>query len=105
MAESEQFGRKRIRIEVDQSRGKYLGRFDYRVKCLPYCKKYGPKIGFENLEPHDLRRTYAQIGIDAGVTIQQVSRLLGHSSIQITQRYLNIELDLEQTVSDFILFD
>jgi integrase len=56
----------------------------------------------DDLAPHDLRRTFAQIGYEAGVGIVQISRLLGHSSVQTTQRYLNLDLDLETTASDFV---
>lgn len=62
----------------------------------------GGAIGKDGLAPHDLRRTYAQLGYEAGVPITQISKLLGHSSVATTQRYLNLELDLETTVSDFV---
>ena len=52
--------------------------------------EYANKLGFEDLAAHDLRRTYAQ---------------LGHSSVATTQRYLNLELNLESTISDFIPLD
>jgi len=65
-------------------------------------RKHGAMIGKPNLAPHDLRRTYAQLGFEAGVPVTQISRLLGHSSIETTQRYLNLELDLECTASDFV---
>ena len=54
------------------------------------------------LAPHDLRRTYAQIGYESGVPITQISKLLGHASVSTTQRYLNLALDLETTISDFV---
>lgn len=54
------------------------------------------------LAPHDLRRTYAQIGYESGVPITQISKLLGHASVATTQRYLNLDLDLETTISDFV---
>lgn len=66
--------------------------------------KCGMLIGRPELQPHDLRRTYAQIGLDHGIPIQQISILLGHSSILITQTYLNLELDLSETISDFVPF-
>ncbi|MCB0179828.1 MAG: site-specific integrase [Anaerolineae bacterium] len=62
----------------------------------------GAAIGKPDLAPHDLRRTYAQLGYEAGVPITQISKLLGHASVATTQRYLNLELDLETTVSDFV---
>jgi integrase/recombinase XerC len=64
----------------------------------------GAAIGKPGLAPHDLRRTYAQLGYEAGVPITQISRLLGHASVATTQRYLNLDLNLETTVSDFIPF-
>jgi len=67
-------------------------------------QKRGATIGKPSLQPHDLRRTYAELGRRAGVPISQISKLLGHSSIETTQEYLNIELDLEMTISDFVPF-
>ncbi len=58
-------------------------------------------IGNPALQPHDLRRTYVEPGRRAGVPISQISKLLGHASIETTQECLNIELDLEMTISDF----
>ncbi len=67
-------------------------------------QKRGKMIGKPELQPHDLRRTYAELGRRAGVPIAQISKLLGHASIKTTQEYLNIELDLEMTISDFVPF-
>jgi integrase len=67
-------------------------------------QKRGAMIDKPDLAPHDLRRTFAQLGFEAGVPITQISTLLGHASVETTQRYLNLELDLETTVSDFIPF-
>lgn len=72
------------------------------VGLFKIVRGYGEQIGKPDLAPHDLRRTYAQIGYDAGVPITQISRLLGHASVATTQRYLNLELDLETTISDFV---
>jgi len=67
-------------------------------------QEHGAAIGLPDLAPHDLRRTYAQLGFEAGIPITQIGRLLGHASVATTQRYLNLDLDLETTVSDFIPF-
>jgi integrase len=64
----------------------------------------GRRRQLSKLAPHDLRRTYAQIGYESGIAITQISRLLGHSSVTTTQRYLNLDLDLETTISDFVPF-
>ena len=72
------------------------------VAVFKVIRAYGVKIGKPDLAAHDLRRTFAQLGHAAGVPITQLSRLLGHESIETTQRYLNLELDLTTTASDFI---
>ena len=35
--------------------------------------------GIENLTPHDLRRTFATIAVEAGVGLGEIARLLGHT--------------------------
>ena len=82
------------------------------AKCKPSGWKKGRKlsrpskrlIGKDDLAPHDLRRSYAQIGFEEGVPITQLSTLLGHASVSTTQKYLNLALDLEVTASDFVPF-
>ncbi len=81
---------------------KKLGGSISAVAIFQLVRKYGVKIGIPDLAPHDLRRTFAQLGYEAGVPITQISVLLGHSSVATTQKYLNLNLDLETTVSDFI---
>jgi integrase len=65
-------------------------------------RKHGAMIGVKELDPHDLRSTHTQLGYDARVPITLISKLLGHSSIATTQSYLNLDLDIEVPVSDFI---
>ena len=72
------------------------------VAIFRVVRKHGALIGVPEVAAHDLRRTYAQLGFEAGVPITQISRLLGHSSVETTQRYLNLDLNLEVTISDFI---
>ena len=67
-------------------------------------RQKGVLIGKPELAPHDLRRTFAQLGYAAGVPVTQISKLLGHTNLATTQRYLNLDLDLETTASDFIPF-
>jgi len=75
------------------------------IGIFQIVRKHGAMIGIPELDPHDMRRTYAQLGYEAGIPLTQLSKLIGHSSISTTQRYLNLELDLENTVSDFIPLD
>lgn len=72
------------------------------VGIFMIVQRYGSRIGLPELAPHDLRRTFAQLGYNAGIPLSQVSKLLGHSSILTTQQYLNLEMDLDNTASDHI---
>lgn len=75
------------------------------VSLFRIVARYGKRVGKPTLAPHDLRRTYAQLGYEAGVPVTQISILLGHASIETTRRYLNLELDLQTTVSDFVPYE
>ncbi|SDP61421.1 Site-specific recombinase XerD [Actinopolyspora xinjiangensis] len=48
------------------------------------------EAALDGLTPHDLRHTYASWLLQRGVTIEQVSELLGHSTITMTQRYAHL---------------
>lgn len=58
---------------------KYGGHYTYNTLSW-HIKKYLPRYsGF-----HDLRHTFASNAINAGIPLEVVSRMMGHSSIQIT---------------------
>jgi integrase len=86
-------------------RSKKLGERMTTTALYNLVQKRGGMIGKENLQPHDLRRTFAQLGYEAGVAITQISTLLGHANLETTQRYLNLQIDLKATISDFIPFE
>lgn len=81
---------------------KELGESMSGVAIFQLVNRYGKAIGIPELAPHDLRRTYAQLGYEAGVPITQISTLLGHANVATTQKYLDLSLDLETSASDFI---
>ena len=85
-------------------RGDELGESLSTVGLFDLVRVKGALIGKPDLACHDLRRTFAQLGFDAGVPVTQISKLLGHTNLATTQRYLNLDLDLETTASDFIPF-
>lgn len=43
-----------------------------------------------HIRPHDLRHTYGSWLVQAGIPLQQVQKLLGHSSLSVTERYAKI---------------
>ncbi len=48
------------------------------------------ELNLEKFSSHQLRHTYATYLLKNGVDIHSVSKLLGHTSIQMTQRYLHV---------------
>jgi len=58
------------------------------------------EIGIERFGAHDLRRTCAKLCRKAGGDLEQIKFLLGHSSIQTTERYLGSEQDIAIAVND-----
>lgn len=60
------------------------------------------EIGIENFGAHDLRRTCAKLCRKAGGDLEQIKFLLGHSSIQTTERYLGSEQEIAVAVNDAI---
>ena len=60
------------------------------------------RAGIEKLAPHDLRRTCARLCHVAGGELDQIQFLLGHVSIQTTERYLGCKQKLRCAVNDRI---
>jgi integrase len=58
------------------------------------------QIRIEHFGAHDLRRTCAKLCRKNGGDLEQIKFLLGHSSIQTTERYLGSDQDIEIAVND-----
>ena len=58
------------------------------------------RAGIDKLAPHDLRRTCARLCHLAGGELDQIQFLLGHVSIQTTERYLGCRQKLRVAVND-----
>jgi integrase/recombinase XerD len=63
-------------------------------------QQYAGQLGFRHLAPHDLRRTCAKLCRKAGGKLEQIQLLLGHASVQTTERYLGTQQDLVEAVND-----
>ena len=64
--------------------------------------EYAKPLGFEKLAPHDLRRTCAKLCRASGGDLEQIQLLLGHASIQTTERYLGTKQNLTDAVNDHL---
>ncbi|MGA8310167.1 MAG: site-specific integrase, partial [Terriglobales bacterium] len=58
------------------------------------------RVGLERIAPHDLRRTCAKLCHDSGGELDQIQFLLGHASVQTTERYLGCKQNLGSPVND-----
>ena len=91
--------KKYLETRIDENPALFLGNKKQRMTrggcyflikhCLEYCNVKG--------SPHWLRHTFATKLIKSGMSIYTLSKLLGHSSPTITQRYAHLEImDLER---------
>ena len=62
--------------------------------------EHAANAGIEQLTPHDLRRTCAKLCRRLGGNLEQIQFLLGHSSIQTTEKYLGSEQEIVRAVND-----
>ncbi len=65
-------------------------------------KESARSIGVARLAPHDLRRTCARLCHASGGELEQIQFLLGHVSVQTTERYLGCKQRIRSAVNDRI---
>jgi integrase len=65
-------------------------------------RPYAEDAGVPGIAPHDCRRTCAKLCRAAGGELEQIQLLLGHASVQTTERYLGTKQDLVHAPNDGI---
>src|SRR5215469_8554687 len=65
-------------------------------------RPYAEAAGVPGIAPHDCRRTCAKLCRAAGGELEQIQMLLGHASVQTTERYLGTKQDLVHAPNDGI---
>jgi len=65
-------------------------------------KQYAGKVGIAKLAAHDLRRSCARLCHGAGGQLEQIQFLLGHVSVQTTEKYLGCKQRIQDAVNDKI---
>jgi integrase len=65
-------------------------------------RPYAEAAGIAGIAPHDCRRTCAKLCRAAGGELEQIQMLLGHASVQTTERYLGTRQDLVHAPNDGI---
>jgi site-specific recombinase XerD len=82
--------------------GRVLGEGMTEKAVWHIVKDSAKLIGVEKLAPHDLRRSCARLCHAAGGELEQIQFLLGHVSIQTTERYLGCKQRIRSAVNDRI---
>jgi site-specific recombinase XerD len=65
-------------------------------------QQYATDAGVPGIAPHDCRRSCAKLCRAAGGELEQIQLLLGHASVQTTERYLGTRQDLVNAPNDAI---
>lgn len=63
-------------------------------------RRHARAIGIPNLAPHDCKRSCARLCHVAGGELEQIQFLLGHRSVETTERYLGCKQRLRVAVND-----
>lgn len=82
--------------------GRILGEGMTEKAVWHIVKDSARRTGVEKLAPHDLRRSCARLCHAAGGELEQIQFLLGHVSIQTTERYLGCKQRIRSAVNDRI---
>lgn len=80
-------------------RGQPLTRFGVRYILAKYCKKArasAPTLEGKRLHPHSLRHSCAIHLLKSGVDLSTISHWLGHASINTTNRYATVDLEMKR---------
>ena len=65
-------------------------------------RNFAKSLGIEQIAPHDLRRSCARLCHVVGGELEQIQFLLGHVSVQTTERYLGSKQKIRDAVNDRI---
>jgi integrase len=63
-------------------------------------KRCAKRAGIGNLAPHDLRRSCARLCHGCRGELEQIQFLLGHASVQTTERHIGCKQKLKKAVND-----
>jgi len=63
-------------------------------------KEYAERLEVSKLAPHDLRRSCARLCHESGGELEQIQFLLGHVSVQTTEKYLGCRQRFRHAVND-----
>ncbi|MGY3189728.1 tyrosine-type recombinase/integrase [Lysinibacillus sp. TE18511] len=65
--------------------------------------KYSKRYNLPNINAHSIRRAYAKGLLDKGASVALISKALGHSSLDVTTQYLDLEVnEVAENLRDYL---
>lgn len=86
-------------IPTVASSGEPLTRFGVRYILAKYCNRASElrsSLATKRLHPHSMRHSTAVHLLKAGVDLTTISSWLGHASIETTNRYATVDLEMKR---------
>lgn len=80
-------------------RGQRLSRFGIRYILAKYCQRAAgacPTLAGKRVHPHSMRHSCAIYLLKSGVDLPSISHLLGHASVNTTDRYAKADLEMKR---------
>jgi integrase/recombinase XerD len=80
-------------------RGRPLTRFGVRFILANHFRRTAqhlPRLRTKRLHPHSLRHSTAVHLLKSGVDLTTIAHWLGHTSVNTTNRYVTVDLDLKR---------
>ena len=82
---------RKILLTLKSNDGEFVfpGRADGRIRLYWIWKEVRRKTGLTGVRLHDLRHSYVTRAVEVGISMHVIARLLGHSTVWTTSRYLH----------------
>lgn len=66
-----------------------------------HFKKLAASIGRPDLRVHDLRHSFATLGLEQGIDVKTISETLGHASVSFTLSiYVHVSENMHQSAAE-----
>ena len=97
------------RLELDDNSPLFPSQWNNHLSVGSFANtmaRYYESLGVPRCTPHLLRHSFAHRLCKANVGLPTISRLLNHSSLKVTDRYINmLDVDLIDTVNEIDILD
>ena len=68
----------------------------------PFWQRVRARAGLKDVRIHDLRHTFALTAVASGQELPMIGKLLGHTQVQTTARYVHLAADPVKNAADLV---